>query len=173
MPLDKKTKGKDAFYFRHDANASQDMKLKHARWYYQDLVEKIIEEGKVEENKDLVLSLVAWGTIGWYWYIIECLRSEDEYRLEYSEHAFRSFSEDMKCKRQDIQDFIDHCINDFTYKKKGLLTLEDGYFFSDRLNRDMEAKDERKEKARESGRLGAEVRLQKLKERVAGFEVEE
>jgi len=99
---------KDAFYFRHDSNASSDMKLRSMRRKY------------------------GWQGIGWYWYIIECLRNEDEYYLEYSDFTFDSLSEDMKCQPEETKAFIDDCMN--AYK---LLKLNGEHFFSKRLKRDM------------------------------------
>jgi len=103
---------KDAFYFRHDANATS-MRRKYG-----------------------------WTGMGWYWYIIECLRNEDEHYLTYSDFTFDSLSEDMKCKLEETKAFIDDCIN--TYK---LLKLNGEHFFCKRLNRDMAAWDDKRAKA--------------------------
>jgi len=68
---------KDAFWLRHDANASSDMKLRRLRSLYYSKVKAMIAEGKVDEG--FILALASWAPIGWYWYMIEQLREQGGY----------------------------------------------------------------------------------------------
>jgi len=109
---------KEVYYFRHDANSHTDLKIKSLRKKF------------------------GWKGYGWWWYLIEILRSEDDYELEYSDNNFEGLSEDMGCDIGEVKEFIDCCIN------KGLLKTENGYLYAPRLSRDMDVYRELSEKAR-------------------------
>lgn len=147
---------KDAFFFKHDMNASSDLKLRRLRKRYYLMVKEMLKSGELDE--ELVLALAAWGAQGWYWYIIESLRNEDEYYLEYSEHAFDALSEDMKCSPEHTKAFIDSCIQ--TYR---LFQLNNNgeCFFSERLSRDMADWQERRNRFSEGGKVSARLRYPK------------
>lgn len=119
---------KDVFYFKHDANASQDLAVKAMRKKY------------------------GWAGYGWWWYLIETLRNEDCYRLKYCAAIFDGLSIDMGCDETVVQEFIDYCID------RGLLQKDGEYFCSPRLNRDMQAMDESREQRREAGKSSARKR---------------
>ncbi len=105
---------KDAYYFRHDANASSDLKLKALRKKYK------------------------WKGQGWYWFIVEKLRSEANYKLSYSDLTFDGLSEDLGVGAEKVKQYIDDCIEKFKDENSSLFTKNGNYFYSDRLNRDME-----------------------------------
>ena len=147
---------KDAFWFHHDSNASHDYKIRAAKRYYYRLVEEMLETGNID--KTLVLALVAAGAVGWYWQLIEDLREQDEYCLEYSEYVFDSLSVPFLCKPSHVKDYIDRSIDTFKHRGKGLFEKNDDTFHSDRLTRDMTNWEERKEKRSEAGKAGARSR---------------
>ena len=120
---------KDAFYFKHDDNASSDLKLRALRKNY------------------------GWKGYGWFWFLCEQLRSEDDFKLEHSDFVFDSLAANMNCKRDTTKDFIDYCISIKLFEQ------EDGYFFSSRLNRDMKNLKIIQEQRREAGRKSARMRL--------------
>jgi len=120
---------KDVYYFKHDSNAATDLKIKAMRKHY------------------------GWEGYGWYWFLIETLRNEDNYCLEYSEFTFDSLSEDMKCDCDKVKQFIDDCIEKFK-----LFENNGSHFFSGRLLRDMKTYEEYREQQREAGIKGAMVR---------------
>lgn len=115
---------KDAYYFKHDANASSDLKIKAMRKHY------------------------SFEGYGWYWYLIELMRSESDYRLEYCQFTFDSLSDDFKCDSEKVKTFIDDCIS----PKIGLFKKDGNYFYSDRLIRDMAELNKIRELRREAGR---------------------
>lgn len=120
---------KDSYWFKHDSNASQDLKLKALRKRY------------------------GWQGSGWYWYLIETLRNETDYKLEYSDFTFDSLAEDMKVEVEQVKKFIDDCI-----EKLHLFSKDGNYFSSERLLRDMAFLDDKREKARSAGRISGEHR---------------
>jgi hypothetical protein len=119
---------KDVYYFKHDANASQDLKLKSLRKHY------------------------GWTGNGWYWYLIECLRSEDAYKMSYSDSSFEGLSDDMKCRPAKVKEFIDTCLDLKLFTKNG------NTFYSERLSRDMEHLDEVRQGRRKAGLVSAAKR---------------
>lgn len=123
---------KDAYWFRHDSNASSDLKLRALRKQH------------------------GWQGIGWYWFIIEILRCEADFRLPYSDFTFDSLSEEMKASSEEVKGFLDDCINKFF-----LFRLNGEFFCSDRLLRDMANFETLKEKKREAGKISAERRFGK------------
>lgn len=131
---------KDVYYFRHDANANADLKMKGLRRKF------------------------GWQGYGWFWYLIELLRNEPGYKLDYNENTFAALADDFKCEPSDVQQFIDHCIQ--TTK---LLEAHNGHFFSNRLVRDMLYVQEIREKAAlagmQSGRKRRGKKQQTLNER--------
>jgi len=116
---------KDIFYFKHDANASSDLKLKALRKTY------------------------GWAGIGWWWFMVEILRSEDSYQLEYSDSTFDGLAIDMGCEPDKVKEFVNYCI------ERKILEKTDGTFYSPRMKRDMDALDALREVRREAGRSSA------------------
>lgn len=119
---------KDTFYFKHDANAMSDLKIKALRRSF------------------------GWEGYGWFWFLVETLRSEADYTLSYTDFVFESLSEDMKCEPSKVKTFIDHCIHCGLFKKDG------EKFFSPRLTRDMQQFTDAKEKMRFGGLKSAAKR---------------
>ncbi len=121
---------KDAFFLKLDANTLEDPKIKVLFKHY--------------------------GVQGFGQYIVTILklRNEDKHRLEYCDFTFEALGLDFGCdKVEEVQKFIDDCI-----KKFNLFKLEDGFFFTERLNRDMARLEEKRELNRTAGRISAEKR---------------
>ncbi len=119
---------KDVYYFKHDANASQDMKCRAIRRKYK------------------------WAGMGWFWFIIEQMRNEEGYKLPYSDLTFLSLSDEFSISPEETKKFIDDCAS---FK---LFTIHDGYFCSGRLNRDMAHLDDIRQKTSKAGKISAEKR---------------
>jgi len=113
---------KDAYYFRHDSNASNDSKMIALR------------------------SVYGWKGIGWYWRIIEHLREQDQYRVTITDqYCYKVLAELLDTTRNKAETFIMACINDFK-----LLKSDGEYFWSERLVRDMAIYNEKCQKAKEN-----------------------
>ena len=96
---------KDArIYFKHDSPAYNDLKLRALRRRFN------------------------WEGYGKWWYIIELLRMESDYKLDYSDMVFDALADDMG---GDVKPFIDYCI------EIGLLETDGKQFWSPRLLKDM------------------------------------
>jgi hypothetical protein len=113
---------KDAYYFSHDSNASNDPKIIAMRSVY--------------------------GTEGYgrYWLLIEMMREADGYKLEIkSKYAFNAYAEHLKCDCNAFASFLHDCIHEFQ-----LFSSDESYFWSESLFRRMLKANEKSEKARQS-----------------------
>ena len=81
--------GKDAYYFRHDANASDDAKIQMAEHKY--------------------------GVIGYAWYfkILEVMRSERGYKIQDKPFNWNSLAAKCKTTPDKVKEFVDDCVKDF------------------------------------------------------------
>ena len=95
---------KDAYYFKHDAGARHDPKIK-------SLINKYGIEG-----------------YGRFWIVIEMLRESSTYKLEDKEYIWTALAEQMHIDIEEVKIFIKDCTNVFE-----LLQQENGYFYSDSL----------------------------------------
>jgi hypothetical protein len=115
---------KDAFYFSHDSNASQDPKILQMCSVYK-------AEG-----------------YGWYWMLIEMMREQENYKLLIQgKYAFNSLAIRSYTNVDTFVSFVNDCVNEF-----GLFCRDEKYLWSESLIRRMKIKDEKSEKARESVR---------------------
>ena len=79
-----------------------------------------------------------WAGYGIYWAIVEKLRSEKDFRLECD---YDLLAYDLRFDQEKLKDIIENF---------ELFKIENGYFFSESLNRRMELKKEKSKKASES-----------------------
>lgn len=116
---------KDAYYFSHDSNARHDPKI--------------------------VALLAKHGAAGYgrYWMVVETLRNEDEYRLDFTqEYIQESLAATLLCNQDELHAFIGDCV------KYHLLSSDDTFIWSESLLRRMEKLDEIKAKRAEAGAIG-------------------
>ena len=98
---------KDAFYFSHDSNASNDP--------------KIIQ----------MCSVYGAEGYGWYWMLIEMMREQHEYKIDISgKYAINSLAVRMYTNKDTLESFLDDCVNEFK-----LFVKEDGFIWSNALLR--------------------------------------
>lgn len=118
--------GKDAYYFKHDSNARNDLKLKA-------VFRKYGSEG-----------------YGWYWIILENLRETENYQIEYSDFVLASLAEDMRTTLEKTKEFIDYCSGEV-----GLFVKTEGvapnYFYSMSMHRRMAKLNEIRDKRSKAG----------------------
>lgn len=117
------SKEKDVFWFRHDSNASRDIKLIKIRAVYD-----------------------FWG-IGVYWCIVEYLRDQPLYRFEYDESNMQFLSQIIGC--QDFVKFSNFIKDAIRFN---LFCVENGYIFSSSLVERMKKWDSCKTNGSEGGR---------------------
>ena len=104
---------KDAYYFSHDSNASNDPKILSMRCDY------------------------GLSGYGMYWIIAEALRNEADYKLPFDKCTFKALAMQMHCKNEEVEKFINDCI--FEYK---LFENDTEKFWSNTLLKRMEKREE-------------------------------
>ncbi len=108
---------KDARYFKHDANARHDPKIKA-------LIKTYGIEG-----------------YGRFWVIIEILRESSHYRLEDESYIWDSLAEELKCTQDEVKKFVSDCCKIFK-----LFEQDEGFFYSTSLLNRMIQLDQIREK---------------------------
>ncbi|PVD50806.1 hypothetical protein DC498_17695 [Terrimonas sp.] len=118
---------KDAFWFKHDSNASADPKM----------VALVAQYGMAGK--------------GMYWTLIEILREQENYRYNIAQKfAYASLADALKLKTDDCKNFINDLVNEFE-----LLKSDGESIWSDSLLRRMSEWDTKKMALSERGRRGA------------------
>lgn len=96
---------------------------------------------------------------GLWWFIIERMRKEQDFKLDYDKKIFRSIKV-LTGTTIDVEKFINDCINEYE-----LFILEGDKFYSksflNRMNLMIEKQQKRSEQARIAGKRSAEARKQK------------
>jgi hypothetical protein len=113
---------KEAFYFSHDCNASNDPKILAMRSVYRG------------------------SGYGWYWILIEMMRQQEDYRLSMKgKYVWNALATQLQCEPDEAHSFITDCIDEFD-----LFATDGEYFWSESLLRRMKIKEEKSDKARQS-----------------------
>lgn len=112
---------KDAYYFSHDSNARHDPKILSMRSVYGS-------EG-----------------YGWYWIIIEMLREQEDYKIMLNKYVWNALAMQTQCNADAMHSFVEDCINEFK-----LFESDGESFWSESLNRRMEIRNDKSEKARKA-----------------------
>lgn len=108
-----------------------------------------------------------------WWFIIERMRKEEDFKLDYNKKVFRSIKV-LTGTTIDVEKFINDCINEYE-----LFVLEDDKFYSksflNRMNLMIEKQKQKSEQARIAGKRSAEVRRQKKEKEMneSGTDVEQ
>lgn len=108
-----KANDKDVYYFSHDCNARNDEKVLALRSVY--------------------------GLEGYavYFMLIEILREQPTYRLPITKYTYNTLAMQMQCKCSKVEQIVHDCCSEFVNENSSLLTIEDGFLFSDSLLRRM------------------------------------
>ncbi|HEY8804628.1 MAG TPA: Lin1244/Lin1753 domain-containing protein [Clostridium sp.] len=113
---------KDAYYFSHDSNASQDPKILQMCSVYK-------AEG-----------------YGWYWMLIEMMREQENYKIPIQgKYVFNSLAIRLYTKVETFVQFIDDCVSEFKLFRK-----DENDLWSESLLKRMKIKDEKSLKAKKS-----------------------
>jgi uncharacterized phage protein (TIGR02220 family) len=114
---------KDSYWFKHDSNASRDMKLIRIRAIYD-----------------------FWG-LGLYWTVIEFLREQDDYKFPSDESSLQIACNSVFCSDLiRFNNWFKDCL------KFGLFKDEEGFFFSESLIDRMKLWESKKNNGQRGGR---------------------
>jgi len=125
---------KNTYYFPHDCNAHDDVKLRALKKKY------------------------GCAGYGQWWLLCEFLRAEDNCRLPYSDLTFDGLADVYGIEPSEVKSFIDDCIMKFRDEGVGLLAKKDSYFYAPRQLRDFQDYESKIEMRRKAGRISAERR---------------
>ena len=120
---------KEAYYFSHDANARNDLKIK------------------------AMMAKYGYEGYGMYWAIVEMLRETKDYELPLEDYTFLALKREFNGCSADVQQYINDCIDTFKLFEANGQTL-----WSNSLKRRMAIMDEKREQARKAGKASAEKR---------------
>ena len=123
---------KEAYYFSHDANARNDPKISAMR--------------------------AEFGTEGYgrYWIVVEMLREQEDYRLDYNEpFIWSAIAQQMQASAEQAKAFVEQCIN--TYKLFSI-DANSERFWSESLLRRMAKRAEISKQRSKAGKKGAKTR---------------
>lgn len=121
---------KDTFYFSHDSNASDDPKIKQ------------------------LLAVYGYEGYGWFWRIIELMRSQEHYDLTLKgKYAYDGLAETLRTSPEKAEKFICDCTTEFE-----LFCNNDGKIYSNSLNKRMQYYDNSKMLKSQQGKYAAETR---------------
>lgn len=117
---------KETYYFSHDYNPTNDPKI--------------------------VCLIGNYGGLGYgvFWRIIEMLHQEDENKLPLKLYIYEAIAKQMLTSAEQIKTIINSCLNEYE-----LFSADDDYFWSNRVLRNIEKRQEISEKRRLSGKAGA------------------
>lgn len=124
---------KDTFYFSHDYNPTADPKI----------------QALIGEH----------GAIGYgiYWRLVEMLHESELHKLELKKYIFIAISKQMLTSVEQVSTIVDDCINSYE-----LFVSEGNFFFSERVNRNIEKRSELSQLRSKSGKISAEKRRQQV-----------
>jgi len=111
--------GHDAYYFKHDADAQHDPKIK-----------ALINKYKVEGY-------------GRFWMVLEMFRNTAGYKLEDKKYVWEALAQQMQCTVPEVKTFIKDCVEEFE-----LFIQEDGFIYSMSFLERMSKLDEKRQKAK-------------------------
>lgn len=133
-------KSKDKYYFSHDSNALSDPKILIMRADY---------------------GLEGYGL---FWALLEMMRNEVDYRLDYTNNSFRAIKS-LTNTKIDVGEYINNCINDY---QLFVLDEENKKFYSESFLRRMEEYERKVAVKRANGKLGG--RPKKTETKPIGYE---
>jgi len=121
---------KDAYYFSHDANARNDLKIRE------------------------LICVYGFEGYGWYWVLVEMMREQADFKLKYNgKYSGQIYAEELKTDQEKASQFITDCIKEF-----GLFDSDKTHFWSNSLLTRMAKREEFKKQQSDAGKKGAEKR---------------
>ena len=137
---------KDAYYFKHDTNARNDMELSAARTQFTETVKEMSRE-ELEQLANLAI-------YGFFFLNIEILREQADFKIK-DNCANRIFIS----KQSEVPLKISNTMLDLLiHEDCGKIKCEDGMLFSKRLISDMDDMNEVRSKFQKAGKASADKR---------------
>ena len=120
---------KEVYYFQHDYNPTSDPKI--------------------------VCLLGEYGGLGYgvYWRIVEMLHQENEHKLPLKQYIYVAIAKQMLTDAKQIEAIIKNCVEVFE-----LLQCDDSFFWSNRVLRNIDKREEISKIRSEAGKKGAKVK---------------
>lgn len=130
--MSKKKDDREAYYFPHEYHASNDPKL-----------QALIGE---------------FGGLGYgiYWRLVEMLHADDNHILPLKTYLYEALAKQMLTEPSTVEAVVKQCIAKFD-----LLNSDDTCFWSERVFRNFEKREEISKQKSEAGKLGALARKEK------------
>jgi hypothetical protein len=125
---------KETYFFRHDYNARNDNKI------------------------SALISDHGAAGYGIYWCIVEMLHEEENHKLQDKELTFRALAKQMSTSVELIKAIVNDCSTVYE-----LLIVEDGFFYSNRVFKNIERRHEISESRSKAGKASAEKRAKRGK----------
>ena len=121
---------KEAFYFSHDANARRDPKIVQ------------------------MMSVYGYEGYGWYWAIVEMMREQEEWKLDWTGKYFiQGLAKELSTDAERALSFVDDCVEEFK-----LFLKDDTYMWSESLLKRMLKYQKAIEQRRNAGKMSARKR---------------
>ncbi|WP_242916325.1 DUF4373 domain-containing protein [Pontibacter liquoris] len=120
---------KETYYFKHDYNARNDFKI------------------------SALISDHGAAGYGIYWCLVEMLHEESEHKLPLEEYFYRVLAKLTSTSVDDVSSIVHDCLNIYH-----LFTEKEGFFYSERVLRNLEEREDIKKKRSEAGKISAEKR---------------
>lgn len=117
---------KDTYYFQHDYNSSNDPKI------------------------SALIGDFGPAGYGIWWQIVELLHQEEDHELDQKQYIYKAIAKQIGADAKQVEDLVNACINDYE-----LLKAEDGKFYSYRVKRNIEKRQEISYKRSKAGKKGA------------------
>ncbi|MFA5306510.1 MAG: Lin1244/Lin1753 domain-containing protein [Candidatus Babeliales bacterium] len=117
---------KDAYFFFHDANARNDLKILAMRSVYKS-------EG-----------------YGWYFMLLEIMRESADYKIPLNKYTYHTLAMQMQCDGNALAQYIEDCCTNFRDGKGALLSKDDNFIWSESFIKRMAVIDEKRERNRQS-----------------------
>jgi hypothetical protein len=139
------------------------MRKQHGEWFPHDA------RSSADEKMVMLISVYGHKGYGWFWRIIEMMRTQTKYAISLkSKHAMKGLADILRSTDVEVSKFIKDCTEEFRGADGiGLFSTDGESFWSDSLRERMERLDEIRHMRSEFGKEGSKKRWQKADEEEA------
>jgi len=90
---------------------------------------------------------------GYFWRITEMLHSEPSHKLQLKSIVYKAIAKQMQANAEQLLKFVKDCIEEYE-----LFATDGTHFWSERVNRNMDKREEISQKRSEAGKRGAFIK---------------